>query len=540
LADDGSAGTLRSVIEQVDADSTPDTIDFNLPGSAPYVIQPLSSLPQITNSVTIDGTSQPGYAGQPVVEFNGSDAGFTDGLQLDASNITVQGLVINEFGNNGIEIEGGNDDVIQGNVIGLDAEGIVALGNGNNGVEVVYGAGKLVGGTKANAGNVISGNVAGVFLQNSAVDVSIEGNKIGTDARGYEALGNDFDGVVLSGSDNTVGGTSVAAGNVISGNGRDGISDGVYAGTAGNNVIEANLIGTDVTGNVAIPNRQDGIELAATGDLVGGTTAATGNVISGNAQDGLVLEGDATGIRVDGNNIGTDETGTQPLGNGADGVLIEASASVNTIGGTASKDGNGIAYSGGTGVVVTINAVSNPILTNSIYASSDQGIILSANGNNLQPAPVLGSAVNSGTGTVVVGTLTAAANTTYRLQFFSNPAADPSGFGQGETFLVNASVKTNGSGVATFSVTIKPAVAVGEVISATATSPAENTSEFSDDATVAAAGGAAMFAGAQAAAPADLVLGSLSSGSSDGMDAVLNELAMDVVQTGDRPRGAGS
>ena len=135
LADDGSAGTLPSIIEQVNSDSTPDTIDFNLPGSAPYVIQPTSELPQITNSVTIDGTSQAGYSGTPIVELNGSQAGGgSDGLQLDADNITVQGLVINQFSNNGIEIEGGNGDLIQGNYIGTDATGMVGMGNGDDGI----------------------------------------------------------------------------------------------------------------------------------------------------------------------------------------------------------------------------------------------------------------------------------------------------------------------------------------------------------------------------------------------------------------------
>ncbi len=70
--------------------------------------------------------------------------------------------------------------------------------------------------------------------------VAIEGNYIGTDARGFKAIGNQYDGVLLSGADNTVGGTAAGDGNVISGNGRDGISDGVYSGSVGFNTIEGN------------------------------------------------------------------------------------------------------------------------------------------------------------------------------------------------------------------------------------------------------------------------------------------------------------
>jgi hypothetical protein len=674
---DSGPGSLRQAMITANASNAPgaDTIDFNIPGTGPFMISPASPLPIVSLPTIINGYSQPGAQSNSQstgdnavieIQIDGSSSGGADGLVLAGGGSTMEGFSITDFsdgilitgaggdtvtgdflgttpagnaggygnqvgmeiqtsgntiggskpalrdviscnnnqgvllddgasgnliagdyigtdltgenrlgnngggvvlhdapantigggapgdgnvisanGNDGVQVSssdngpGSLDTVIQGNIIGLDAKGMVALGNSSNGVEIDYGAGTLIGGPKASDANVISANQAGVYLQNSAVDIAIEGNKIGTDASGEEALGNQYDGVLLSGSDNTVGGTTAAAGNLISGNGRDGISDGVYAGTAGNNDIEGNKIGTDVTGTVAIPNGQDGIELAANGDLVGGTTAATRNVISGNSQNGLVLEGNATGIRVEGNDIGTDKTGTQPLGNGSDGVLIESNASANTIGGTTARYGNTIAFNGGTGVTVTDSAVSDAILTNSIYANGDQGILLSGNGNDLQAAPVLSSAVSSRAVTVVSGTLTAAPNTTYQIQFFADPSADPSGSGQGETFLVTEWVTTNASGVAAFSVTIRPKVASGDVISATATSPAENTSAFSNDVTVTTSS-VAMVGGVLAAAPTDLVLGALTSTSSDAMDTVLTELAVDLVQARKRPGGTGS
>ena len=192
------------------------------------------------------------------------------------------GNLISGNGNDGIQVSssdngpGSLSTVIQGNIIGLDADGIVALGNSNNGVEVDYGSGTLIGGPEAADANVISGNQAGVYLQNSAMGVAIEGNYIGTDARGYKAIGNQYDGVLLSGAGNTVGGTAAGDGNVISGNGRDGISDGVYNGSIGFNTIEGNLHRHRQHRHASpCRNNQDGIELGTLGDIVGGTTAAT-------------------------------------------------------------------------------------------------------------------------------------------------------------------------------------------------------------------------------------------------------------------------
>ncbi len=120
-----------------------------------------------------------------------------------------------------------------------------------------------------------------------------------------------------------------------------------------------------------------------------------------------------------------------------------------------------------------------------------------------------------------------------------DPTADPSESGQGETYLLTVTLTTNGSGLAAFSVKVKPAVAAGDVISATATSPLQNTSAYSADVTVNASG-VTVVSDAAAAVPVDFVLGSLSTNSSDSTDAVLTELAVDLVQTGNRQSGNGS
>ncbi len=151
-SDDGGPGTLRSIIQQVDSDTTPDVIDFDLAGTSPFIIQPTSALPEITNSVLIDGTSQPGYSGQPLVELDGSQAGGgADGLQVEVGNVTIQGLIIDQWNGNGIEIDQGNDDLIDGNFIGTDSTGTLAEGNNGDGITLGTTSNDTIGGTTAQA-----------------------------------------------------------------------------------------------------------------------------------------------------------------------------------------------------------------------------------------------------------------------------------------------------------------------------------------------------------------------------------------------------
>ena len=179
------------------------------------------------------------------------------------------------------------------------------------------------------------------------------------------------------------------------------------------------------------------------------------------------------------------------------GTGIQVWGTGNTIGGTVAGAGNLIADNAGDGVIVGINAdypaVDNAILGNSIYGNSGLGIDLGVNGvtlndssghtgpNLYQDFPVLSSATDSSGATAIAGSLSGSPDTTYRVEFFSNPAADPSGYGQGETYLTFANVKTNSSGTVNFSVPTPNPVPAGMFISATATDPAGNTSEFSAD-----------------------------------------------------------
>jgi hypothetical protein len=183
-----------------------------------------------------------------------------------------------------------------------------------------------------------------------------------------------------------------------------------------------------------------------------------------------------------------------------DGYSFSPSAN-NTIGGTVASAGNIIANNGGDGVSVLdpddsgLN-VGNAILSNSIYGNAALGIDLGGDGvtpnhngglitgpNGYQNYPVLSSATSSPTQTTINGSLNGAAKTTYTIQFFSNTTADPSGYGQGQTYLGSTSVTTDSTGNVTFTATLNVDLAAGQSISATATDPNGNTSEFALDIT---------------------------------------------------------
>lgn len=262
-------------------------------------------------------------------------------------------------------------------------------------------------------------------------------------------------------------------------------------------LIEGNLVGVDVTGVVALPNKTSGIRIAGpTNCTIGGTIAAAANVISGNGGDGVNLVPNASsGLLILGNYIGTDSAADN-LGNQGDGVDI-ASDSV-TIGGTTIGAGNVIADNGISGILIDGNFDHNAILTNSIYGNANLGINL-GNGptlnhpdeqgftipapNDYQNYPVLTSASSTASSTEIVGTLNAAASTTYLIQFFANSSADPSGYGQGQLYLGSAMVKTGADNNANIDAMLGTVVPNAWLVSATATDPLGNTSEFSSDIT---------------------------------------------------------
>jgi hypothetical protein len=294
-------------------------------------------------------------------------------------------------------------------------------------------------------------------------NTQITQNFVGVETDGVTSAPNG-NGIVLNGSTDTLVGGPSGAGNVLSGNTANGI---VVVGTA-NATLQGNLVGPSADGNHAVlvggtGHQGSGIlmEGGATNTMIGGTGPQADNTISGN-DIGVQIE-DVTGAVLADNRIGVALDEKTPLGNRADGVLVSGPATAVTIGGTQNDTGNTIADNGGDGVNAGPNVA---VLGNAIVGNGKFGIQ-----NSTPAAPTLTYAARpSATILTVSGTLTAAANTTYRVEFFANT---PGPNAQGQTFLGAQPVLTDGTGNASFTANLPVNPALGEtLVTATATDQA--------------------------------------------------------------------
>ena len=276
-------------------------------------------------------------------------------------------------------------------------------------------------------------------------------------------------------------GVAPAPGNVISGNHRSGV--GISGAGTASNLVEGNLIGTNAAGTGALPNAEQGVEVSfsAATTTIGGTAAGARNVISGNLAAGILGTSGATGILVLGNYLGTDVFGTGSLPNGTDGVSF-AGSSGNTVGGLSAAKQNTIAFNTSAGV--RVDGTSGPsngnrILRDSIDHNGALGIVLVAGGNNAQAAPVITKVTNDGVKTYVKGTLTSVASKTFQIDLFVSPSCDPSGNGEGASFLGSKTVTTDVVGNARYTIVV-PIVSAGQSLTTLATrNDTGDTSQFS-------------------------------------------------------------
>lgn len=422
--------TLRSAIEEANASAGKDVIHFDIPGDGPHEIAPQSPLPQIVHPIEIDGTTQPGTvpyergsgSAQLMVVLCGRDAGdvqamglyvtggnstiiglningFKDdpgnpgnwghGIVLDSSGNTVKGCligtdqtglhpathpnegagigiwnvvggiadnnivgggdpidanVISGNGDNGVYVETGNFTSVQGNLIGTDALGENAIANGWSGVALWGAIHTLIGGDGQGEGNVISGNAGnGIYMLAFSNSTTIGGNRIGTSLDGESAIANTLPGIWASDCDSvSVGGITDGARNVISGNGGGGVS----VTRADNWKIEGNYIGLNAAGDAALTSSRTGIRIDdnCTNMTIGGAQKEARNIISGNEVGGIdiALTG-INGVTVAGNTIGLDASGSVPVPNGY-GILVdvETTAAAVVIGGNTAAHANTI------------------------------------------------------------------------------------------------------------------------------------------------------------------------------------------------------
>ena len=437
---DSGAGSLRQEILDSNAASGSNRIDFNIP-SGPYTITPLSALPAITVSVIIDGTSQPGYAGTPLIELDGASAGSNvNGLSLFASTGgDVAGLAINRFSANGILIagEGWNVDSCY---IGTDTTGKIAEANGGAGVEI-SGTGNTIGAATSSPGtgpgNVISGNTgSGILIDDSSGNL-VAGNLIGTDATGSVALGNAGEGVqVLGSSGNTIGAGITSTRNIISSNTGDGIELS-GAGTSGN-VIAGNYIGTASSGTSALPNYA-GVKIVsgASGNLIGSNGDGTNdtlerNILSGNLFAGIwITDAGTSNNTVAGNFIGTDVSGNSSIANGSameqvtaggftisGGIVIQNGASSNLVGTSGQSaddvgernvisgnqnDGIDIYQAGTIGNVVAGNFIGLSAAGTTTLPNTGDGVFLAQTASNVIGVNLAYGPENADQGNVISG-----------------------------------------------------------------------------------------------------------------------------------------
>ena len=449
-ADSGSnasptAGSLRWAIEQADALAAGSTAEIEFAVSAggpnPVVITLASGgnpLPSLSIPTFINGFSEgvydgiAGYTGSPLVELSGILVPGQNGLTLTAgsSGSMIQGLAIVNFtesagaGGAGILIASASQaNLVQNNYVGLLPSGETAAPN-NIGIEVASSS-NTIGGNSSSSGNVVSGNLTGgiLVLEPYATGAQaplsgnlIGGNHVGTTAAGSAALANgtspinavsDGFGIGVSGATGTMVYANLVSGNeslgiVLTELGTD-LSDTVTSGSTllatANNVIDGNLIGTDSSGRSRIGNNT-AIEIASeAGTTIGGTSSGSGNVISGSVLDGNGFEGEgveilgsaATGVVVEGNDIGTDYTGDNAIGNGSNGVSIEDNTggksgglhsfvtgvpSNVTIGGSAAGSANVIVGNAGSGI--SISSQSGILSSDDVIESNRIGVF--ANG----------------------------------------------------------------------------------------------------------------------------------------------------------------
>gem|GEM_PF-2277770 len=350
---DSGPGSLRDAIINANACPGWDTILFNIPGPGPHTISPLSPLPFFTDTVFVDGYSQPGATPATAIVqadlrivLDGSLAGNASALVFDRiSDCEVAGLCINRWDGfvntgSGIRLVGTARTHIHGNYLGTDVSGTGIAGNNYTGVILQDSCADVhIGGLTPADLNLISGNETyGIYIDGRFPVIPrtlIEGNYIGTDITGTLVISNNT-GIQVEDADATqIGGTSPGAGNLISGNGAYGIELGA---NGGGSVVEGNLIGTDITGQNPLGNGGSGftflfgagIHLNSGQNQIGGSLPQMRNVISANARGILmdpVFGSQQSSLPFDnnviqGNYIGMDISGSLPLGNQGAGILI--------------------------------------------------------------------------------------------------------------------------------------------------------------------------------------------------------------------------
>jgi RHS repeat-associated protein len=409
------AGSLSQAILDANAAAGANTIVFNIPGGGVQIISfPFASaaLPAVTNQVTIDATTQPGYAGNPLIVLNGSSIGI-DGLTISAPGCAIKGLVIGGFGRSsdrprsGIVLLSASNSVTAC-YVGVSETGAAIRRNYANGILISNAPGNVIGGLNVADRNLIGGNNTGVFISGTnASNNVVLGNWFSLNQSGSSKLVNGTDIIISNAPNNTIGGPIAAARNVLEAASQDILVQGGAAGNAilGNylNLLPNGTPATNATGF------EEGIRVQnATGTIIGGTTAGARNIISGCDTAVQILDATTSGTVVQGNYFGTDPTGVTGNFN-YESVSIQGSSG-NLIGGTAAGAGN-VMVGRGFGAVAINGAANNNVVQGNFIGTDASGRSALYMHNGTQTAGIIISSYSSpATGNLIGGLTPGAAN----------------------------------------------------------------------------------------------------------------------------------
>ncbi len=500
--------SFREAVKAANNTAGPQTIEFAIPMSDWWlyddraILRLEDGLFNVTDDeTTIDFSSQTDYTGD--TNPDGNEVGIyglqpnawgVQAIQISADNCTVIGLDRVMQRGFGVSISGNNNRVISCTISGSLYAAVEIQGN-----VPVPAAYNVIGGTEPGEGNVLSGGNSGVRVDGPALGNVVIGNTI---------VGSPYAGVEIRGAyccpdytpyDTRIGGPTPEEANWIADNGKFGeegfpLGDQVRAEWAVDTVVEGNLIGTIQDGSARYPGAHGTAGVAVRESE---NTIVRGNLISGIVKEGVnhhdgEFYGDAvkiygpnTGVVIEGNVIGADVTGMNPVPNlyGVTFSWFQGVPDGGQVGGLEPLQGNLVAFNERDGIRIS-ESTGVTISGNAVAENGNLGIVLANGANANQNAPNITNAVAVGPTLSISGTFTGQSGDTYRLEFFANDACDPSGFGEGEIFLGWAEVVAAGSSTP-FDVDISAVVEDGQVLTATATQLSTgNTSAFSACATI--------------------------------------------------------
>ncbi len=447
---------------------------------------------------------------ETTVDFS-TQTDFTGDTNPDGTEVGIYGFEVNGWGTPAIIIAA-SDCTIRGlgDVMQRDAGIAIWQGHRNRIVGCVTDAIEIDG---PNDGPATTNNIIG---GTAPEDANIIGSvDITCWSHDNVVIGNTLRTVAVRGSRycvyplrNRIGGPTEAERNVISGFGRfsnEGypIGQGVLVEWAEDTIIEGNYIGTTPDGMSGVSQRgpagievRDGVDTVIKDNLIAGIYVVGVNhhagVRFGAGIAVTAFNADTPGTVIQGNIIGTDITGQNPIQT-LNGIVVSQATGIyfprNTlVGGLLPGQGNLIAHNVVDGIGVGAVSGETTISGNSIHSNGYVGIDLAVwnpgwdgptpndnldadtrGGNNLQNYPVLTTALVDSSSATVTGSLNSHIDAPYRVEVFASPAANPTGFGEGEVFLGYTDVTTDALGNADFSITSAMPVPDGWVATATAT-----------------------------------------------------------------------